>query len=68
LEDAYGIREEESLLGKANRYLWKVVLFIVFVLLACILIPILIFVIIYQMCFNQKMKIVVPNFLKRYLK
>lgn len=68
LEDTYGTKEEESMLGKANRYLWKVILFIVFVALACLLIPILVFVIIFQLCFKKEPKIVLPKFLGKYMR
>lgn len=68
LEDNYGILEEESILGKINRYFWKTIIFLTFIGLSVIVIPILIFVAIYQICFKERPKIVLPEFLGKYMK
>lgn len=68
LEDKHGIKEEETLLGKINRYIWKVVIFVLLIGMACVLIPVMLFLIVYQIVFKKEPKIVLPNFLGKYMK
>lgn len=68
LEEKYGTKEEESILSKVNRYIWKCIMFVLVIVLACIVVPVLIFVIIYKMIFKPEINIVLPKFLGKYLK
>ena len=68
LENEYGVKEEENIVSKVNRYFWKCIIFLVFVALAIIVIPVLIFMAIYQIVFKKDSKIVLPKFLGKYMK
>lgn len=68
LEDVYGTRENETLLWKLNRYMWRGIMFPILIILACILVPVLVFIIVYKMVFNTEINIVLPKFLGKFLK
>ena len=68
LEDRYGTPEEENIFQTLIRYILKLVMFIIMLVLACILVPMLIFSMVYQMIFKKNIKIVLPNFLGKYMK
>ena len=68
LEDRIGTKEEETLLWKLNRYMWRGIMFVITLLLACILVPILVFLIVYKMIFKNEINIVLPKFLGKFLK
>ena len=68
LDEAYGAVGNENLLQKLYRYLWKLIMFPIILVLACIIVPILIFSIVYQMVFKKEIKIVPPKFLGKYMK
>lgn len=68
LEDTYGIREEETVFGKINRYVWKVIMLVILLAMALILVPILVLSIVYQMVFKKQIKITLPKFLGKYMK
>ena len=68
LDEAYGVARNENLLQKSYKYLWKLIMFPIILVLACIIVPILIFSIVYQMVFKKEIKIVPPKFLGKYMK
>jgi hypothetical protein len=68
LDEAYGVTRNENLLQKSYNYLWKLIMFPIILVLACIIVPILIFSIVYQMVFKKEIKIVLPKFLGKYMK
>lgn len=68
LDEAYGVARNENLLQKSYNYLWKLIMFPIILVLACIIVPILIFSIVYQMVFKKEIKIVPPKFLGKYMK
>lgn len=68
LEDTYGTPEDENIFQKLNRYIWRVIMFLLLLVLSCILVPVLIFSIVYQMVFKKDIKIVLPKFLGKYMK
>ena len=68
LEDNYGTKEEENVLSKVNRYFWKCIIFLTFMALSVAVIPIMVFVAIYQIVFAKEPKIVLPKFLGKYMK
>ena len=68
LEDTYGEIENENLFQRLYRYMWRLIIFPIILLLACIIVPILIFSIVYQMVFKKNIKIVPPKFLGKYMK
>ena len=67
LDEAYGVARNENLLQKSYNYLWKLIMFPIILVLACIIVPILIFSIVYQMVFKKEIKIVPPKFLGKYM-
>ena len=68
LEDTYGEIENENLFQRLYRYMWRLIMFPIILLLACIIVPILIFSIVYQMVFKKNIEIVPPKFLGKYMK
>jgi hypothetical protein len=68
LDEAYGVTRNENLLQKSYNYLWKLIMFPIILVLACIIVPILIFSIVYLMVFKKEIKIVPPKFLGKYMK
>lgn len=68
LDEAYGVVGNENLLQRLYRYLWRLIMFPIILVLACIIVPILIFSITYQMVFKKNIKIVPPKFLGKYMK
>lgn len=68
LEEKYGTKEEESLLWKLNRYIWRVIMFVIMIALAFIIVPVMIFLVIYKMVFKTEINIVLPKFLGKFLK
>jgi hypothetical protein len=68
LDEAYGVARNENILQKSYNYLWKLIMFPIILILACIIVPILIFSIVYQMTFKKNIKIVPPKFLGKYMK
>lgn len=68
LDEAYGVARNENILQKSYNYLWKLIMFPIILILACIIVPILIFSIVYQMVFKKEIKIVLPKFLGKYMK
>ena len=68
LEDAYGKVEHENLFQRAYRQMWRFIMFPIILALACIIVPILIFSIAYQMVFKKSIRIVLPKFLGKYMK
>ena len=67
LDEAYGVARNENLLQRLHRYLWRLIMFPIILVLACIIVPILIFSIVYQMVFKKDIKIVPPKFLEKYM-
>ena len=44
LEDDYGVKEDETLLGRLYRYMWRVIIFLLLSAIVIITLPILCFV------------------------
>lgn len=68
IEEKHGILEGESILGKGLRYAWRGVIFLMLILIACIMIPILLLIIIFQLSFKKNPNIEVPRFLGKYMR
>lgn len=67
-EEKHGVPEYESFSGKAFRNFLRVLFFLIAIVLAIIVTPILIFVIIYKLIFGKDNKITLPKFMRKYLK
>lgn len=68
LEDDYGVKEDETLLGRLYRYMWRVIIFLLLSAIVIITLPILCFVFIYKMVFSNNMSFVLPKFLRNKIK
>lgn len=68
LDERYGKFENESFFKRLYRKMWGVIIFPIILGLACIIVPILIFSITYQMVFKKNIRIVLPKFLGKYMK
>ena len=66
-EDKHGIEEEQSLLGKFNKKVIRMILFLIAIAFTVVLTPIIIVVAIYKMCFGRDNKITLPKFMRKYL-
>jgi hypothetical protein len=67
IEDKYGVEEEKTILGEVNRFIWKVVFFIMMLCIAVVVIPFTIIAAIYTMAFSKNKTIYLPKFLGKYL-
>lgn len=66
-ENRYGIPENETVLGKTMRYVMKFVLFAIALVLSVILTPLILIWAVYAIFFGNN-RIVLPNFLYKYMK
>ena len=64
-----GTRVRESVLEKSARYGLKSILFVITLLTGVVLIPIILAIVIYKLCFGDMSKpIVMPKFLSNFIK
>lgn len=61
-----GIQEQENLFTKSVRLFYRITFFLIAIAIAFVVIPILIFVAIYKICFGNN-KITLPKFMRKYL-
>ena len=67
LEDKYGVKAEESLLQKSYRGLWKLFILVISLAMAIVVVPVVIFVLIYNQIFRGGKGITMPKMLSKYL-
>ena len=67
LQDDYGVKEDETLSGKAYRYLWKVIIALLMLAFSIVIVPIVIVMAMYNIVFGNGKPIVLPKFLGKYL-
>jgi hypothetical protein len=67
-QDKYGKPEEESAFQKSQRYIYKIMIFAVAVLLAIVVTPVIVMTAIYKMIFKNNESIVLPEFLSKYMR
>lgn len=65
-EEKRGIEEEETILGKIFRKGLRILLFLIAIAFSIVLVPIIIFLAIYNICFGDN-KITLPKFMRKYL-
>lgn len=65
-EKKRGIEEEETILGKIFRKGLRILLFLIAIVFTIVLVPIIIFLAIYNICFGDN-KITLPKFMRKYL-
>lgn len=67
LEKKYGVNEEENLITKITRWLFKMVVFIIAMFLAVLVTPIMILVVLYKMFFAKHREIILPKSLRKFI-
>ena len=67
-EETYGVKENETFFRKCSRFFFRIVIFLLLLVLSIIIVPTLIFMIIYQFSFKGEAKITLPKFLGKYMK
>ena len=65
-EEEVGVPQEENIVMKINRYLFKLFFFAITIVLAIIITPYIIFYAIYAVIFGDN-KITLPKFLRKYM-
>lgn len=65
-EEKHGIEEEQTFLGKIFRKGLRILLFLIAIAFSIVLVPIIIFLAIYNICFGDN-KITLPKFMRKYL-
>ena len=65
-EQKYGVKQEESLLMKGNRYFFKALFFIIALGMGVIVIPYILVYSLYAIFFGDN-KITLPKFMRKYL-
>ena len=68
IEEKYGVEEEETLLGKIYRQIWKLIIVVIVVLLAVVISPIMMILVVYNIFFGKGKPITLPKKLRKYLK
>jgi len=66
-EDAFGVPEEESILGKSGRYFNKAILFLIALGLSIVIVPCVILVAIYKIVWGKDNRIILPKFISKYM-
>ena len=68
IEEKYGVKEEESLIVKINRWIFKLIVFVITLMLAIVATPIMILIVIYKLFFAKHKEIILPKKLQKFLK
>lgn len=67
-QDKYGELEEENAFNKSQRYIYKIMVFALAILMAIVVTPVIVVTAIYKMIFKNNEAIVLPEFLSKYMK
>ena len=67
-QDKYGKPEEESAFDKSQRYIYKIMIFAVAILIAMVVTPVIVMTAVYKMIFKNNESIVLPEFLSKYMR
>ena len=68
LQDKYGEQVEESAFEKSQRYIFKIMIFALVILMMIVVTPVIVVTAIYKMVFKNNETIVLPEFLSKYMK
>ena len=68
LQDKYGVPSEESAFGKSQRYIYKIMIFALAILMMIVVTPVIVVTAIYKMVFKNNETIVLPEFLSKYMR
>lgn len=67
LEEKYGTEEEETIIEKITRILFKIGLFLILFMSLAVIVPIFLIKIFYMIIFTNNRTVWIPNFLKKHL-
>ena len=67
-QDKYGESEEENAFEKSQRYIYKIMIFAVAILLAIVVTPVIVMTATYKMIFKNNESIILPEFLSKYMR
>lgn len=67
-QDKHGEPEADSVLRKLWRYGYKAIIFVIAILLAGVITPVILFTAVYKMTFKNNETIVLPEFLSKYMR
>lgn len=65
LEEKYGTEEEETIIEKITRILFKIGLFLILLMSLVVIVPIFLIKIFYMIIFTNNRTVWIPNFLKK---
>lgn len=65
LEEKYGTEEEETIIEKITRILFKIGLFLILFMSLVVIVPIFLIKIFYMIIFTNNRTVWIPNFLKK---
>lgn len=65
LEEKYGTEEEETIIEKITRILFKIGLFLILLMSLTVIVPIFLIKIFYMIIFTNNRTVWIPNFLKK---
>ena len=65
LEEKYGTEEEETIIEKITRILFKIGLFLILLMSLAVIVPIFLIKIFYMIIFTNNRTVWIPNFLKK---
>ena len=65
LEEKYGTEEEETIIEKITRILFKIGLFLILFMSLTVIVPIFLIKIFYMIIFTNNRTVWIPNFLKK---
>lgn len=68
LEEKYGVKEDENIIIKISRLMFKFLIFVITIFLAIIVTPIMILVVIYKLFFAKHREIILPKMLRNFIK
>ena len=68
LEEKYGTEEEETIIEKITRILFKIGLFLILFMSLAFIVPIFLIKIFYMIIFTNNRTVWIPDFLKKHLK
>jgi hypothetical protein len=67
MEDKYGVKEDESFLVKLPRFAFKTLVFLITLVLAIVVTPIMILFVLYKLFFAKNREIILPKKLRKFI-
>lgn len=67
-QDKYGEPQEENAFEKSQRYIYKIMIFALAILIAVVVTPVIVLTAVYKIVFKNNESIILPKFLSKYMK